>query len=224
MGRAMSDKEPQVGDLAFACQCGSVRGVVHRADPSQGDYVVCHCTDCQAFAHYCHAGDQVLDPFGGSHLFQSRCARMTLSHGTEQLACLHLTDKPTLRWYTKCCRTPLFNTYRHGRVPYVTTFLANCDPTRWKPMLGPPLGHVFLEEANGQPDNAKSLSTGTLMRRFFVRAMKDLWSGDRKRSALFDALSLEPIATPHRLSTDEQASLYERTSEQTAMMAHPDDR
>ena len=132
--------------LSFACACGTIAGTIHPATPNQGDHVVCHCTDCQALPAFLGATERILDDAGGTALYQSRCARLEFARGSERLACLHLTDKPTLRWYAMCCDTPMFNTYATGRIPYVTTILANCEAAG-RDRLGPPLGHLFLEDA-----------------------------------------------------------------------------
>lgn len=125
---------------------------------------------------------------------------MRLSRGREKLACLHLTEKPTLRWYAACCNTPMFNTYANGSVPYITTLVANCDGERAAAILGPAIGHLFLKEAIGDPGNVPRMSMPALLRRFFPRMIKDLMSGDRRRCELFDAITLKPIAKPTRLA------------------------
>ncbi len=194
-------------DLPFACTCGTITGTLIDVGPDQGDYVICHCTDCQGLTHYLDHADRVLDAHGGTSLYQSRCARMTIRSGREQLSCVHLTDKPTLRWYAACCRMPLFNSYRNGRIPYITTQLAACDPAMRDRLTGPPLGHLFTEDGIGDTSALPNMSMGRLMRRFFPRMIRDMLSGDRRRCELFDAKTLEPIATPHRLTTEERLSL-----------------
>jgi hypothetical protein len=184
--------------LSLACACGAVTGHLTRAGPKAGDHVVCHCTDCQAFATRLGAADRVLDAQAGTALYQGRCATLRLATGQDQLACLHLTEKPTLRWYARCCGTPMFNTYKNGRIPYITVLVANCDPARRAPVLGPPIGHLFLKEATGDTAHLKPLSMLTLMRRFSRRMIRDVLAGDRRRSALFDPLTLDPIAPPQR--------------------------
>jgi Family of unknown function (DUF6151) len=186
-------------DLPFACACGEVAGWIARAGPTEGDHVICHCTDCQYFATHLAAGRRVLDAAGGTSLFQSRCARMHLSSGRDKLACIHLTEKPTLRWYATCCSTPMFNTYANGRVPYLSTLTANCDRARRDGLLGPAIGHLFTKDAIADPGDVPRMSMAKLMRRFFRRLLQDLASGDRRRSALFDSVTLEPIAKPYRL-------------------------
>lgn len=192
--------------MKFACECGAVAGEIEKATVAEGDHVVCHCTDCRDLVRNFGKEARVLDAHGGTALYQSRCARVRVDEGREKLAGLHMTEGPTLRWYAECCGTPLFNTYRNGRIPYVTTLLANCDADARK-NLGAPLGHLFLDDAAGDTSHLKPLSMNRLMRRFFLRMMKDILSGDRRRSALFDPKTLEPIVPPRRLTATERAAL-----------------
>lgn len=185
-------------DLSFSCRCGAIVGKLIAPGPRVGDHVVCHCSDCRAFADYLDAGDVVLDEHGGTALYQGRCATMRIDTGIDRLACLHLTDKPTLRWYAACCRAPMFNSYKNGRIPYITTVVANCDAERRESVLGPVTGHLFTDEAIGDASHLKQLKMARLMRRFFRRMLTDLITGSRRRAALFDPQTLEPIAVPMR--------------------------
>jgi hypothetical protein len=183
-------------DLPFSCSCGSVAGTLINPGPSVGDHVVCHCTDCQAFAERLNAVGKTLDPNRGTALYQGRCATMRVTEGRDQLACFHLTEKPTLRWYARCCDTPMFNTFKNGRVPYITTVVANCEPDQRSWLLGPPIGHLFADEATGDVTHLRRLSMAKLMRRFFKRMITDMITGDRRRADLFNPETLEPIAKP----------------------------
>ncbi|HET6526686.1 DUF6151 family protein [Sphingopyxis sp.] len=195
-------------DLSFACDCGTVTGTL-QVISGGGDHVVCHCTDCQKLTHHLGHAERLLDAHGGTALYQTRCAHMRIDTGRDQLACLHLTDAPTLRWYAACCRTPLFNTFKNGKLPFITILIAACDPAR-RTVFGPPRGHLFTQDATGDASHLPKMGTPTLMRRFFVRAIKDIVSGDRRRSPLFDAKTLEPIAQPHRLTDEEKLALSRR--------------
>ena len=197
-------------DLSFACDCGAVTGTVLGVSPDHGDHVVCHCSDCQNLTHHLGHAERVLDAHGGTSLYQTRCARMRIDTGRDQLACVHLTDKPTLRWYASCCGMPLFNTYANGKLPYITTQLAACDPAMRDHLAGPPRGHLFTADGIGDTGALPPMSMGTLMRRFFPRMIRDIVSGDRRRSALFDAKTLEPVAKPHRLTAEEMLALPHR--------------
>jgi hypothetical protein len=59
---------------------------------------------------------------------------------------------------------------------------------------------LFLDEATGDVSGLPQLSMARLMSRFFVRMVADVVSGDRRRSELFDAATLEPISPPERLT------------------------
>ena len=87
--------------MKFACQCGAVAGVIDKATPAEGDHVVCHCTDCRDLVRHFGKEASILDAYDGTALYQSRCARMHIHSGKENLAGLHMTDGPTLRWYAK---------------------------------------------------------------------------------------------------------------------------
>lgn len=187
-------------DLPFSCACGSITGMLITAGPGVGDHVVCHCTDCQAFAKRLGAANRILDRNAGTALYQSRCAKMRIVTGRDQLSCLHLTNKPTLRWYARCCDTPMFNTYRNGRIPYITTLVANCDSDQRERILGSPIGHLFTNEATGDVRHLIPLSMAKLMRRFFRRMIVDIFAGDRRRSELFDPVTLDPVASPEMVA------------------------
>ena len=200
------------GDLAFACKCGAVAGTLREAGSHNGDRVVCHCDSCQAFAWFCDDQDRVLDAHAGTDLYNTGAAQMSIERGRENLACVHLTEKPTLRWYATCCSTPMFNTYANGKVPYVTALVANCDADRRDAMLQEPQGHLFLKDAPGDTSRLKKMSAFAMIRIALPRMLEAVFSGDRRRAALFDSVTLEPIAKPHRLTAIERADLHAKVS------------
>ena len=193
-------------DMTFSCACGTVVGTIADVGPKQGDYVYCHCTDCQAVPKLLGAEERVLERAGGTALYQTRCARLSFASGKDKLAGVHVTDQPTLRWYASCCDTPLFNTYANGKLPYTTILLANCDKVG-RAALGEPRGHLHLADAPDETKDLKPMSMAALLRSFFKRLVKDIVSGDRRRNPLFDPKTLEPIAPPRRLTAREREAL-----------------
>ena len=94
----------------------------------------------------------------------------------------------------------MFNTYRNGRIPYITTLVANCDSDQRERILGSPIGHLFTNEATGDVRHLIPLSMAKLMRRFFRRMIVDIFAGDRRRSELFDPVTLDPVASPEMVA------------------------
>ncbi|MGB3794905.1 MAG: DUF6151 family protein [Alteraurantiacibacter sp.] len=190
--------------MPFSCRCGTLAGVVSNAGAKNGMHVVCHCADCQDFAKVLGAQKYVLDTHDGTALYQTRCNRVTFTRGKERLACLHLTRKPTLRWYAACCDTPLANTFATGTLPYFTMLLANADIDA-RHALGPPIGHLFVQDAANPPAGEANMSILRLVASVIPRMAKDIVSGGRRRSPLFDPGTLQPVATPRRIA-DERAA------------------
>ena len=102
--------------LPLKCRCGAVRGEMQPARA----YVraTCYCKDCRAYARFLERAD-VLDAAGGTDVVATAPAAVRLTTGVEHVACMSLSPKGTLRWYTACCRTPLGNTSRNTRLPYL---------------------------------------------------------------------------------------------------------
>ncbi len=99
------------------CRCGEVRGYI--LSPKPGCRVICYCQDCQAFAHYLNRADELLDTAGGSDVVQTSPRQIVFTQGQGSIACMRLTEQGLLRWYTRCCNTPLGNTPANYKVAFV---------------------------------------------------------------------------------------------------------
>lgn len=145
-----------VVDLPLRCRCGRMRGVASDVSPSTGFRFVCYCKDCQAFARFLERAD-VLDPAGGTDIFQMPPARMKLTAGTDALRCLRLSNK-VLRWYTDCCRTPIANTAAWPHFPVLSvvhSFMDHeADGRSRDEVLGPPLCRIYERSAVARSERA----------------------------------------------------------------------
>jgi hypothetical protein len=101
----------------FQCQCGTLKGEI--TQPDKGVRAVCYCRDCQTYAELLGHPQRVLDPLGGTDVVATQARYIRLTSGTEALACLSLSPKGLLRWYAQCCSTPIANTPRNWKLPYV---------------------------------------------------------------------------------------------------------
>jgi hypothetical protein len=113
--------------LSLRCECGRVQG---RVETDQG-YVraTCYCHDCQAYARWLDRPG-VTDAQGGTDIVAMNPAAVHFTAGDEQIACMSLSGKGILRWYAACCRTPLGNTPRDGKVAYLGVVTTGLSPAR----------------------------------------------------------------------------------------------
>jgi Family of unknown function (DUF6151) len=205
---------PDPKDLPLRCRCSRVRGVASDVSPSTGFRFVCYCKDCQAFARFLGRAD-VLDPAGGSDIFQMPPERVKLTAGTDALRCLRFSNK-VLRWYTDCCRTPIANTAARPHFPVigvVHSFMDHeADGRSRDELLGPPLGRIYESSAVGPlPPNAPaSLSLSILA----LRASRILgwWLRGLGRSTpFFDDHTNAPLSAPRVVTPSERAALLNGT-------------
>jgi hypothetical protein len=165
--------------------------------------MVCYCDDCQAFAHALHRQD-LLDQAGGSELFGTTPASVTLDQGVEQLRCLRLTPSGMLRWYWHCCDTPFANTQSMPAMPFISVHRASIAVDD-ADVLGPPIRMQARFATSPPPTSAESgvsLRTKASIVLFLVKA----WiRGDQKPNPLFH--DGRPIAEPRVLSAVERRTL-----------------
>lgn len=76
------------------------------------------CDDCQSYAYQMDRADDILDPSGGTELYQTTLSNITITQGAEHLGCLRLSPKGLMRWYAGCCDTPIANTLPRHKVPF----------------------------------------------------------------------------------------------------------
>ncbi len=204
-----------MSDLPLSCTCGAVRGRLRDVSASSGNRLVCYCDDCQSFAHFLGRADEILDPQGGSDIFQMAPAHIEITEGTDHLACMRLTPKGLLRWYTDCCKTPIANTLASSRVPFAGVLDACTDHAgdgrSRDEALGPVLARVFgrFRVAKDDP-NAPAATDRPPASVIFRSASKLLMAWLRREHApspFFDAQTGGPRATPKVLSEDELTAL-----------------
>ena len=205
----MRSAERMTLDLPLRCKCGRVRGVASNVSSSSGFRFVCYCKDCQAFARFLNRTD-VLDPAGGTDIFQMPPARIKLTEGTEAIRCLRLSDK-VLRWYTDCCQTPVANTAADPRFPLaavIHSFMDHpADGHSRAQVLGPPLCRIFEQSAIGPlpSDVPPPPSFGIFARR--ASRMLGWWArGLARPTPFFDDRTNAPRAVPRVLTQSERAA------------------
>ena len=185
------------------CQCGTIKGHVVR--PGVATRAVCYCKDCQAFAHFLKRADTVLDEHGGTAIVATAPKQVHFTQGLEALACMSLSNHGLLRWYASCCNTPIGNTPRDFKMPYVG-LIESCLKSNSPPLqesFGPVRMVLNTKSAQG---NVKSTPVSNLVA--LLGIMKSVignrLSGDYKRNPFFAAEMGAPVARPHELTKAER--------------------
>lgn len=184
-------------EVALQCQCGSVTGHTLPITANTGSRLVCHCDDCQAFAHFLKDDGRIMNEHGGIDVFQMPVSYVKITQGLEEVRCMKLTPKGSFRWFTECCKTPIGVTMGAG-VPFIGlahNFMhdAGCRDKN----LGPVLGFIQTKFASTPlPASVKqsNFPIGLMMRSLF-KVISWKLKGLNKPSPFFDNNGM-PISTP----------------------------
>lgn len=133
--------------LTWKCKCGEVAVEV----PPSGHRVVCYCESCRDFALALNSADR-LDPQGGSDLLQVAPKGLRIVRGQDRLAYMRMTPKGPLRWYTRCCGTPMANTLATRALPFASLQVHDLAPSDDLP---PVRARVNLSGATGRVEGAR---------------------------------------------------------------------
>lgn len=163
------------------CQCGAVQGEIQGRGPHSR--VKCYCTDCRAFARYLGQA-ATLDPQGGCEVLQLAQHRIHWLQGQHQLACLRLSPKGLLRWYCRCCHTPIGNMLAEPQMGFIG-LLSNClDQSRLAADFGSTVARVNTDTAFGEPKPRQQGLVAVVLRFLCLVALCRL-TGSWRRSPFF---------------------------------------
>jgi hypothetical protein len=176
------------------CSCGTVKGSV--AHPEKAVRAVCYCDDCQAFARFLGKADQILDPMGGTDVIAVTPENLSFTAGQEMIACMSLSEKGLLRWYARCCNTPLGNVNRNPKVAHVG-LVHNClgTPQAIAAAFGPVQMRNATKNARGK---LEPIPFGTLktLPRFVWQLVRARFDGSYRRNPFFKDEQGTPLAQP----------------------------
>lgn len=188
--------------ITFHCRCGTLRGEIEaRAVYARAR---CYCRDCQAFARALGRED-VLDAEGGTDIVAMLPAGVRFTDGADRLACLALSPKGLLRWYARCCDTPIANTPRDPNVAYVGV-LRPClqgDPDALDAAVGPSRIALNVKSARGQV-SATPLRTFVGVLRIMRGVLVARLRGRYRDNPFFVADPPRPIVEPRVLTLAER--------------------
>ncbi|MBX3608320.1 MAG: hypothetical protein KF871_00375 [Hydrogenophaga sp.] len=188
------------------CACGAVQGRVE-ATRSAGR-AVCYCRDCQAFARFLGDPADTLDALGGTEVVATRPRYVVFTAGLDQLRCMSLSERGLLRWYTACCHTPIGNTPRDPRLPYVG-LLRRClpgDDAAMAASFGADVVAVNTQGARG-PVPRSPLALARAMFKILRNVVPERLSGRYRESPFFRPGTLAPLVAPQVIGREQRRAL-----------------
>jgi hypothetical protein len=195
-------------DHPLQCRCGTLKGYV--SQPGSVNRAICYCRDCQAFAHFLGRPNEILDSKGGSDIVQTTPARVTLTQGVEMLACMRLTPNGLMRWYARCCNTPIGNTVANFKVSFVG-LVHSCLDNGGQSLddsFGPVRMSVNTKAAKGEVPSSSLAAMGGILR-ILGMLLRARLNGTYKRTVFFSPRTGAPVATPKVLSGEEREKLMQ---------------
>ncbi len=189
--------------IGFSCRCGEVKGSLLGASAGNGSHVLCHCSDCQAFARFLEVSE-ILDRNGGTAIYQTLPGRLAFTEGSDLLRSLRLSDDGLLRWYAGCCRTPLGNTIPTPKFRFVGVPLAALPEAGGT--IGPLIGSFSAEEAPQGAHPPADFGLSRVRRRAALRHFASLIGLAPGGSPFF--VDGKPVAAPYVLTDDERRAAY----------------
>lgn len=185
------------------CECGALRG--HVEGRGLCNHVICYCADCRAFARFLGCAERVLDAQGGTEIVQLAQPRVRFTQGAELLAVVRLSERGILRWYARCCNTPIGNTLGTPKIAVIGLIHACLDHDRLGEDFGRGLAIVHTANALGDPKPRPRGLLGVIVRGVALAAGNRV-SGRYRGSPLFDEAGA-PKATPRILEPEVLQSL-----------------
>lgn len=142
---------------------------------------------------------------GGTDIFQTTPAALEITKGHEHLACLRLSPRGMMRWYTSCCDTPVFNTLGTTKVAFVGVLVSALKETTAARAIGPVIAVANTIYASAGPEPLREFGINRAGFNIIARHFSALLRREAKKSPLIDATG-QPIVTPRVLSKQERSA------------------
>lgn len=194
---------PDTGEIEqmhrLKCRCGEVQGHVLAGAPSAR--VRCYCTDCQSFGRLLGSNVAVLDAQGGTEIVQVCQSRLRFDRGIEQLAAVRLTDKGMIRWYARCCGTPIGNTMPDPKMSFVGLIHSSLDASSLDEDFGSSVALINTNTALGEP-KPRQRGLVVVILKFARLVLASRMRGRYKQSPLYSSEG-RPVVPPNILAAAE---------------------
>jgi len=193
-------------DHPLRCRCGKLQGhvVLHAAAVR----AICYCKDCQAYARFLGTPD-IADRDGGTEVIAMLPRQVHFASGADALACMSLSERGLLRWYARCCNTPIGNTPRNPKLPYAG-LVHNCLEGG-SPSIEASFGRSRVAVNTRSARNevrSTPIATTFAVARLMSASLGSRLSGAYRDNPFFTPGTDRPIRPVRVLSADERERAY----------------
>lgn len=189
-------------ELRLHCRCGKLQGTLDSTRVAAR--ALCYCKDCQAYARFLKVQDTILDDAGGTEVAAVPPAAVRFTAGLEHLGCLSLSPRGIYRWYATCCDTPIGNTPRDPKMPYVGLVRQCLDAPA--DSLGAAPVRVNTESAS-RPMPSTPLRTALAIAKIGAMIVGNRLGGGYRDNPFFQEGGDAPLRVPRVLSREERAAV-----------------
>lgn len=193
-------------NIRLRCNCGKLQGELDPAGVAAR--AVCYCRDCQAYARFLGRDADLLDAAGGTEVAASVPGAVRFTDGLEHLGCMSLSPRGIYRWYATCCRTPIGNTPRDPKMPYVGLVRACLDAPA--ETLDRQLGRsrILVQTASARaPVKSTPARTAWAVAKIGAMFLRARLGGGYRNNPFFLSDGSAPLRQPQVLTLDERAAL-----------------
>ncbi len=197
--------------LRWACDCGKMELELAPRGVRIGSRLICYCNSCRGADVYLRGNASGLTAHQGVEVLHTTPDYLRITKGEDALAAILVGKKGPLRWYAKCCGTPIVNSLQKPTTPFIGVILPSAMHFPQEPRMGAPK-EVFTKYAlkgSGAPE--KDQGFAYLGFRFVVRMLGG-WMR-RSKDNIFVNEHGALISEPHPLTRSERESLYQLARE-----------
>jgi len=195
------------------CKCGRFQALLRNSE--KGVRAICYCKDCQIYAHYLKASENILNRLRGTEVIAVRPQQFAILCGREVLGCCSLTPLGSLRWFSQCCSTPICNMSRNIRTAHISIIHTCMEKELIEKAFGNRVIHAKRHGAIGTPPKNEILHLLNFGLNYLASVTCTYVTRGYRRNPLINWTTSKPIVNPLILTSEELRKITEIVQEKS---------
>jgi hypothetical protein len=193
------------------CRCGKFQAELRNI--KNGTRAICYCKDCQIYAYFLKSTDDILNEFRGTEVIAVRPQQISFKSGQEELSCVSLTKFGSLRWFSRCCSTPICNMSRKVDTSHISIIHSCLDQQDITNAFGNKSLHVKRSSAIGTPPENKTVYFLVSTLYYCASVVLTRLLLGHRHNPFIDPNTEMPIVSPVTLTINELSELMSITND-----------